>query len=506
LPDLFFAPSPQQRAFFDFAEKASGHCALEACAGSGKTTTLVKAAPRMRGTKFMGAFNKTIADELGRAIRIEDPRSHTVTAATLHSAGFTTWRQKYPKSQLMQDKLRRLCREILVQARNPSWEKCSDYACTMVGLAQRSGIGLIEHRDLQDDKQWSEVSARFDADRLLPEGRTERSGIQLAQRLMQRSLENCPEALSFDEMLYAPIHFGCRVTRYDNVLIDEAQDSSVPRIELASRMLAEGGRLFAVGDRHQAIYGFAGADAYSMETIIQRFGCTVLPLSVSYRCPEHVVLFAQQFVGLHIEAAPGAQAGVVRRSLDPGWATTENLGSTDAILCRFNAPLVEKAFEFLRRGVPCRMLGRDLGATLKSLAVRWDSRTIDQLEANLRDWLANETRLAALRDKPDRAESARDTVATMNVIIGRCRSENRHSIEDLIAEIGRLFRASDQPSLVLSSIHRAKGKEWPRVFWLRKRLRYARQEWQQRQEDNLDYVAATRAQKELVLIDDRAEV
>jgi superfamily I DNA/RNA helicase len=501
--DLFFRASPQQAAFFDFAESGNGHCALEACAGSGKTTTLLKALPRMHGTKFMGAFNKAIATELDRRVS-RDGHRHTVTASTMHSAGFTAWRQRHPKAQLLQNKTRNLCRQILTQARNPAWEGCIDYACNMVSFAQNAGLGLTEPRDLQDDQLWLAVSAHFDADRALPESRTERSAIHLAQQLMARSLENCPEAVTFDEMLYAPIHFGARVTRYDCVLIDEAQDSSVPRIELAARM-AEGGRLFAVGDRHQSIYGFAGADASAMENIIERFDCAVLPLSVSFRCPQAVVLYAQQFVGLHIEAALDAPMGIARRVCDPAWMIRETLRPDDAILCRFNAPLVALAFKFLRDGVPCRMAGRaDLGAGLKKLAHRWGSRSLNQLEARLQEWVAEEQRIAELRDKPERAETALDMVQTLQIVMDRCREQKQHSVAELLAEIERLFATPDQPALLLSSIHRAKGKEWQRVFWLQHSRRPPRQAWQQRQELNLSYVAATRAKQELVLVKDEA--
>jgi superfamily I DNA/RNA helicase len=54
-------------------------------------------------------------------------------------------------------------------------------------------------------------------------------------------------------------------------------------------------------------------------------------------------------------------------------------------------------------------------------------------------------------------------------------------------------------------MHRAKGREWPRVFLLDYHARcpsyYAKKPWQIRQEYNLMYVALTRAQKELVFVD-----
>jgi DNA helicase II / ATP-dependent DNA helicase PcrA len=54
--------------------------------------------------------------------------------------------------------------------------------------------------------------------------------------------------------------------------------------------------------------------------------------------------------------------------------------------------------------------------------------------------------------------------------------------------------------VLLSSIHKAKGQEWPCVYWLRTPPRSQQQEWQQQQELNLKYVAATRAMRELVLV------
>lgn len=503
-----FKPSPQQTAFFDFVGTGQGNGVAEACAGAGKTTILVRGVGRMRGTKFLGAYNKTIAAELQQRVRADDPQSHTVTAATMHSAGLTAWRQRYPKAQLAKGKAKRVFRQLATERSFQFGARYLDYVEDMVGFAMNTGIGLDDPRELEDDQRWKQVSAHFDADRLLDKktGANEDIGIRWARETLKRSLEMCPEQISFDEMLYAPIFNGLAVQRYDNVLVDEAQDSSIPRILLAERMLAERGRLFAVGDRHQSIYGFAGADASAMETIIQRFEATVLPLSVSFRCPRAIVDYAQQFVGLHIEAAPEAPEGVSRRVYgEQGWwrDNKDKPRPNDAILCRYNAPLLGLAYKFLRDGVPCRMAGRnDLGATLKKLAERWANQTLNILEMGLRDWLTEELRVATLRQKPERANAAHDTVDTMQIIIDRCRELGQHAVRDLVAEITRLFTKPDRSAVLLSSIHRAKGKEWQRVFWLQKRPRFSLQEWQQRQEMNLQYVAATRAMHELVLIQD----
>ena len=61
---------------------------------------------------------------------------------------------------------------------------------------------------------------------------------------------------------------------------------------------------------------------------------------------------------------------------------------------------------------------------------------------------------------------------------------------------------SQSPVLTLSTVHKSKGREWDRVFILGRSKYmpspYAKQEWQQAQETNLEYVAITRAMRELI--------
>jgi superfamily I DNA/RNA helicase len=68
--------------------------------------------------------------------------------------------------------------------------------------------------------------------------------------------------------------------------------------------------------------------------------------------------------------------------------------------------------------------------------------------------------------------------------------------------VDSLFGDNVTGLLVLSTIHKAKGREWERVFWLDRigtcPSKWARQAWQQDQEKNLMYVAATRAKSELI--------
>ncbi len=80
------------------------------------------------------------------------------------------------------------------------------------------------------------------------------------------------------------------------------------------------------------------------------------------------------------------------------------------------------------------------------------------------------------------------------------------NVADLTAALDRMF--GDTPEgeapkvLTLCTVHRSKGREWERVYILgRNRFmpsRWARKAWQMEQEDNLQYVAVTRAKRELI--------
>ena len=173
-----------------------------------------------------------------------------------------------------------------------------------------------------------------------------------------------------------------------------------------------------------------------------------------------------------------------------------------AVLSRVNKPLVALAFQLIRKRVPCRVEGRDIGAKIVKLIQRWKVKNLDGLEKKLDKYLAAEvTKLLAKKQEAKLAE-VEDTVETVRVVIDQCRVEKKDTVQDAVDYVNSLFADNVADMLVLSSIHKSKGREWKRVFWLDRQgtcpSRWARQQWQQVQERNLMYVAATRAQELLV--------
>jgi superfamily I DNA/RNA helicase len=108
------------------------------------------------------------------------------------------------------------------------------------------------------------------------------------------------------------------------------------------------------------------------------------------------------------------------------------------------------------------------------------------------------------RNEESRIRKVEDKADCLRVIAEGCAS-----ISDVVTNTKALFADFDpdgtpRKSVVLSSIHRAKGLESDRVFWLSSAERASSKKgftpgWKEVQEENLKYVATTRAKNSLVL-------
>lgn len=203
--------------------------------------------------------------------------------------------------------------------------------------------------------------------------------------------------------------------------------------------------------------------------------------------------------GNTIESHPSAPEGAVFR-----WATYKpgDFPSDAAILCRNTAPLVGFAYSLLKRDVPCRILGRDIGANLIALVKKLRPIDLTDFDEKLQKWLDREVEKATKEDRSperlyDQAECLRFFVDSLD--------EDSRTVESLVAKIELMF--TDEPNatrVTLSTVHKAKGLEFETVFILDfgqyMPSRWAQQEWQRVQEQNLIYVAVTRAKQTLIYI------
>ena len=260
-------------------------------------------------------------------------------------------------------------------------------------------------------------------------------------------------------------------------------------------------RIIAVGDPAQAIYGFRGADSRSLTMIEREFNCKSLPLTVSYRCPTNVVKYARKWVS-HIESAPNAEEGEVVE-MGTEWGVT-SFEVDDLVVCRTTKPLISLAYKFLRARIPAKIMGKEIGQGLKSLINKMKARGIDALIVKLDIWKDRECERAIAKKQEDRVESIEDKASAIMCII-ESMPETERTVPALIAAIDSLF-SDIAGAITLATIHKAKGLEARRVFWLNSSkcpAKWAKNDWQKQQENNLCYVAVTRAKESLFLIEEK---
>lgn len=365
--------------------------------------------------------------------------------------------------------------------------------------------------------------------------------------VVPRVLARClnPQAdgcIDYDDMVWLPAALGLPVFRNDLLLVDECQDLNRAQQALAR---AAGRRLVLCGDPRQAIYGFAGADVNSMERMAEELGakgfscprcfgarkwmasckacggigrvginCVSLPLTVTRRCGKAIVQEANKVVR-DFEAHAGNPEGVIREAAWPlrpdGTERPEAetylplVKEGDFLLCRVNAPLVGECFRFIKRGRKANILGRDVAAGLTKTVGKLcePSDPVETLIGRLEGWLRQEEAKERARRNPSEARliALRDRADCLNIFASGCAA-----VSGVIAKIASVFTDDPAaPGVRLSSIHKAKGLEAGRVFFLMPPKGgcphpMAKTAWQQEQEMNLLYVGITRAINELVFV------
>lgn len=547
------------------SNKTAPHVIVEARAGSGKTTTLVEGLKVMKGlgskltpspqqkavwdaislsrgqaqTVGFCAFNKSIAVELGRRV----PTG--CDAMTLHSLGYksvarslttkinvTDWRVK----DLLAGLLGKEAKELIKT--RPAFVFAVD---DLVGLVKNNLVQVWDRPEAEVSAELAKLASHYDVD--LGDQPEEVFKVVPKVVALCKTEYTTDGRIDYNDMIWLPIVCGLPVFRYDLLLVDEAQDLNRCQQALAKRA---GRRLILCGDPKQAIYGFAGADTESMPRMAKELGetesgCVQLPLTVTRRCGRRIVAEANRYVP-DFSAHETCPEGLIS-TVDFGSGRIEEgsyhskVADGDAILCRVNAPLVSQCFRFLKAGRKANIQGREVGAGLVKTvdAMKAPNHEVTTLLSKLGAWLESETAKEQAKKNPSdaRLQNLEDRYLCLVAF-----AEGETTVDGVKAKIKSTFGDRECPKcgakygnnvdscfnkacnkaplikprgICLSSIHRSKGLEWNRVFFLRHKDApiphpMAKTPWAKEQEYNLLYVAITRAISQLVYItggDDR---
>lgn len=310
--------------------------------------------------------------------------------------------------------------------------------------------------------------------------------------------------IDFDDMIWLPIKLDLPVRPLEVMFVDEMQDLNKAQQELVCRAAR---RLIMVGDEHQAIYGFAGADVDACRKMEARLnssprGCKSFRLTLTRRCSKAIVRFNRRIVsdfGYFQENLEGA----IYQDNESTYLDKVAIG--DMVVCRTNAPLFASCLRLLKSGTPFRTTIKAFFEQTINLIKSFEAKGLVDLVGKLEEW--RDHKLAVLTaSRSEQMIIVEDQVAAIRVAIDQCRT-----VDDLINLLERVFKIDgddeddrgigpDEKWVFLSSIHSAKGLEAPRVWWLQSdKVPHPRAKLVE-QETNLMWVAGTRAIHDLVLV------
>ena len=254
-----------------------------------------------------------------------------------------------------------------------------------------------------------------------------------------------------------------------------------------------------VADRiltHNSVYGFAGAHSRSFDIFKEKENVVEMPLSICYRCPTSVIKEANEVYNI-MESSPSAEIGIVDRG---GW---EDIIEGDMVICRNVKPLIKLYFYLIGRGLKVMIRGKDLGVGLINLIKPFANQTTRSAQDQFASMLLNKYEELKDRDidNPKSHPSYVNLEEKIEVIseIGK----KFYTINEMIIFLEKMFGDDNRDGVILSTIHKSKGLESDRVFFLDSNLipsKFAVTEDQLIQESNLRYVAITRAKEELYYI------
>jgi superfamily I DNA/RNA helicase len=472
-----FQNTPEQDAIVQMAVESTENFAVIARAGAAKTSTLILIAEALPSTDILClAFNKAIAQEMTERL------PSNCESKTLHSLGYKAWWGFIRKKMtLQQNKMYQILKKIngRLQDKEEQDEMFELFSETLQIISEAKNAGYLPQKYKGHGRSLVDSAEFYDGLAMEPT----RLQVAAIDEALNRSFELAFEGeLDFDDMIYCPAICSVSWPAPSLTLIDEAQDLS-PINHHVLKKLVKNRRIIAVGDPCQAIYGFRGALADSMKQMISRFSMHTLYLTISFRCSRKVTQNAH-WLAPDMRSPEWAVEGEVSRPIT--WETSM-LQDGDAILCRNNAPLFRMAFILLEQDRLPEVAGRDiakplikvmdkLGApempahgALEQLA-RWEKKQLDRAREGARGGIH------------DKAECIRILLSKGDTLGGAIQYLNH-----LMQRDGRIY---------LMTIHKSKGLEFDRVFFLDSFLCRIERD----QDANLKYVAETRAKNSLTYI------
>lgn len=312
---------------------------------------------------------------------------------------------------------------------------------------------------------------------------------------------------------------------YTNIYCDEVQDFSNIQLNFLKFIKRTKGRYVFIGDFHQAIYNFAGANAQAFNQIPKMFApVKTFDLPICYRCAKSHLSRVNREYGIPILPCDDAPMGFVK-TIDKS-KISEYAKAGDMVISRKNKWIAEVVLDLARNGTPIFIEDKEMVGAIKRQILSSKCTSVGTLEKFLQKVISNyNKKLFEIVSKNSREggheEEHLEAVAEANSKIDNTSFlleilegylEN-HASSDSVSKfsnfIDKLLNTTPSPNCVrLCSIHKAKGLEATNVFVLNEaKINYdfRNSKEQNIQEKNLSYIATTRAKEGLYLVKEPAK-
>ena len=499
--DFGFTPSTYQEKIFDFIKHGNGNAVISAKAGSGKTSTCVSAIKliRPKDKVLFLAFNKSIAEELTEKLKGYD----NVQVRTSHSLGYAMIRSNVEGDvELDEYKYR-----VYIKSHIGEISDIGDKGLTRGELYDyidniSSLVNLARFNLAQTPSEVRQLSVKYDIPVRFDE-------CEMVMKVLEwgKSVTN---KIDYTDMVWLPVELSLNAKKFkkDFIFIDECQDQSLASIQLFLKCFKRGTRFISVGDEKQMVNMFAGSSEEAFDFMKNYPNTKLFDLPICYRCPKTIVELAQTIVP-DIKYRENTPDGKILRN-----CLTKYLHSGDMVLSRSKAPLVKVYNKLLRHGVQCYIKGQDIGINLINMLESVDAK---ELNTNLRAdgvFVRLYDKLFEMRNKLMETRGLDYQDATLSTYVTEkydmintltILAEHLDTKSELIEHIKDIF-SENRDGVILSTIHKAKGLEADNVYILCRSSmpsQLAKKDWEREAEDNLIYVAYTRAKKKLGFISEQ---
>lgn len=304
------------------------------------------------------------------------------------------------------------------------------------------------------------------------------------------------------------------------LVIDEAQDMDVNEYELIRTLMEynEEMRVIAVGDDDQNIYSFRGSSSEYMKKLLSEPDSIMYELVENYRSKKNLVDYSNKYVKRIADRLK--KTPIMAKQDDNGSirlfryrsgnlieplikdVLAANLSGSTCILTLTNEEAMQITGLLLNNGMPAGLIQSNEGFNLYNLVeIRY---FLDQLKLDDGMYaIDNETWTKAKRMLSERFARSANLEMCRNLIADfestNTRSKYKSDLEIYIRE-SKLedFCSVNMDRILVSTIHKAKGREFDNVFLMLDQTAAAKRP-QSEEEKRLIYVALTRAKRSLTI-------